>query len=152
MNPQSLAEVEITFGGAVPVFPVRELPASIDYYVNVLGFAVNWQTLGTFASLSRDRCILFLCVGDQGNPGAWAWIGVKDVELLFAQYQSRGAHIRQPPTNFSWACEIQIADPDGNILRFGSDPKPDQPFGPWLDMRGTLWNLSAAGEWTRAGN
>jgi hypothetical protein len=33
-----------------------------------------------------------------------------------------------PPTNFSWAYEFRIADPDGHVLRFGSDPLRDQPF------------------------
>jgi hypothetical protein len=35
---------------------------------------------------------------------------------------------------------MQVADPDGNVLRVGSDPRPDQPFGPWLDMEGRLWD------------
>ena len=35
----------------------------------------------------------------------------------------RGAPIRLPPTNFSWALEIQVEDPDGNVLRFGSEPR-----------------------------
>ena len=28
-----------------------------------------------------------------------------------------------PPTNFPWALEMQIEDPDGNVLRFGSEPE-----------------------------
>ncbi len=137
------------FGSATPVLRVRHLAASIGYYVEKLGFELDWEGPGRFASVSRGRCCLFLAEGDQGNPGAWAWIGVSDVDQLHAEYQATGASIRQAPTNFSWACEIQVSDPDGNILRFGSGPKPDQPFGPWLDMDGALWGLTAAGEWSR---
>jgi hypothetical protein len=25
--------------------------------------------------------------------------------------------------NFPWACEMRVGDPDGHVLRFGSDPK-----------------------------
>lgn len=152
MSKTPAAEAEMTFGTATPIFRVRNLAASVEYYVNVLGFEINWQDPGVFASVSRGSCRLFLCEGDQGNPGAWAWIGVGEVESLFVQYQGAGALIRQPPTNFPWAREIQVADPDGNILRFGCDPQPDQPFGPWLDMRGVRWDWSGKGQWTRAGN
>jgi hypothetical protein len=35
--------------------------------------------------------------------------------------------IRLKPTNFAWAYEMQVEDPDGRVLRFGSDPKGDRP-------------------------
>ncbi len=35
----------------------------------------------------------------------------------------RGVGIRLPPTNYSWALEMQVEDPDGNVLRLGSEPK-----------------------------
>ncbi|MGH7452221.1 MAG: hypothetical protein ACRENG_12815 [bacterium] len=44
---------------------------------------------------------------------------------------------------------MQIEDLDGNVLRFGSEPKTDQPFGEWLDMHGDHWVMSPAGGWTR---
>ena len=72
---------------------------------------------------------------------------VNDVDQLHAEYRRSGAIVRQPPTNFSWACEMQVADPDGNVLRIGSDPKSNQPFGPWLDMEGRLWEMNAEGNW-----
>ena len=36
--------------------------------------------------------------------------------------------IRLPPTNYFWALEMHTEDPDGNVLRLGSDPLSDQPF------------------------
>ena len=132
-NPPSL-----TLGGATPIFRVASLRASIGYYVNALGFKVNWDA-GGFASVSRDRCCLFLCEGDQGHTGTWTWIGVNDTESLAAEFRQSGATIRHPPTNYAWAYEMQVEDPDGNVLRFGSDPKKDEPFGPFLDMHGRLW-------------
>ncbi len=132
-----------TFGGAAPIFCVASVRASIEYYVNALGFKVNWDA-GGFASVSRDRCCIFLCEEDQGHPGAWTWIGVSDAESLAAEFRERGAKIRHPPTNYPWAYEMQVEDPDGNVLRFGSDPKKDEPFGPFLDMHGRLWPPSQA--------
>ena len=137
------------FEGVTPILRVKDMQASIEHYVQVLGFKVDWQSPG-FASVSRDRCHIFLCEGDQGNPGAWVWIGVGDCQLLFAEYSANGAKVRHPPTNYPWAYEMQIEDPDGNVLRFGSEAKADEPVGRWRDMRGDLWVMSAAGKWTRA--
>jgi catechol 2,3-dioxygenase-like lactoylglutathione lyase family enzyme len=147
---QSPRKSAVVVEGVTPILAVRSLPASIDYYVSVLGFQVDWHQPGIMASVSRDRCGIFLCEGDQGNPGTWVWIGVEDTELLFEDYRIKGAKVRHPPTNYPWAYEMQIEDPDGHVLRFGSEPKTDRPCGEWLDMRGDLWVMPASGDWTRA--
>jgi catechol 2,3-dioxygenase-like lactoylglutathione lyase family enzyme len=141
-------DAAVKFEGGNPIFRVRSLPASLDYYVRVLGFKLDFETPG-FASVSRGRFHLFLCEGDQGNPGSWVWIGVSDADALFEEYRASGANIRHPPTNYSWAFEMQVEDLDGNVLRLGSEPKPDQLFGEWLDMRGDTWAPSPDGGWTR---
>ena len=133
-----------TFEGAIPIFCVGSLSISVDYYINALGFMLDWDGPG-FASVSRGPCHIFLCENDQGHPGAWTWIGVSDADSLATEYAENGAKIRHPPTNYPWAYEMQVADPDGNVLRFGSDTKKDEPFGPFLDMHGRLWPPSEAG-------
>jgi len=37
--------------------------------------------------------------------------------------KERGVSIRLEPTNYLWALEMHVEDPDGNVLRFGSEPK-----------------------------
>ena len=103
----------------------------------------------SFASVSRGGCRIMLCEGDQGHPGTWVWIGVGDADQLFAEYKAKGAKIRHPPTNYEWAYEMQAEDPDGNILRLGSDPKECEPIGPWVDMHGTRWERLPDGAWKR---
>jgi catechol 2,3-dioxygenase-like lactoylglutathione lyase family enzyme len=139
----------IAFEGATPILRVRDLAASLDFYMKVLGFALDFQDPGIFASVSRGRCRIFLCEGDQGNPGTWVWIGVGDVDPLFEDYSAKGAAIRHPPTNYPWAYEMQVEDPDSHVLRFGAEPRKDQPFGEWLDMRGVRWTKSASGQTMR---
>lgn len=137
-----------TFGGAAPIFRVARLAASLEYYVTVLGFNIDWEQAG-IASISRDRCCLFLSQGDQGHPGGWTWIGVGDAEAVFEELRAKGARVRHPPTNYSWALEMQIEDLDGNVLRLGSGPRTGEPVGEWLDMQGEAWVQSADGDWTR---
>jgi len=129
----------VEFGGVTPVFCVRDLRTSLDYYTGVLGFEVDFSMGDFFASVSRGRCHIFLCVGDQGNPPAWIWVAVGDAEALYDELIAKGAPIRHPPTNYPWAYEMQVEDPDGNVLRLGSDEKEDAPRGPWFDMHGVRW-------------
>jgi len=133
----------IEFGGVTPILRVNDVAASVAYYVQKLGFKVNWgypeEGKSFFASVERGRCCLFLCAGDQGHPGSWVWIDGKDVEALHREFVATGATIRNPPTNYEWALEMQVEDLDGNILRFGSDPKKGEPSGSWLDMNGDRW-------------
>ena len=135
------------FGGVTPVLRVRDAAASRDYYVQALGFKVNFET-EDFVSVSRGRCCLFLCEGDQGHAGGWVWIGVEAIEPLFEEYRAAGAKVRHAPTNYWWAYEMQIEDIDRNVLRMGAEPKDGVPMGEWLDARGEVW-VKAAGEWTR---
>lgn len=146
-----MAAGPVEFEGVTPILRVKDLAASIEYYVGVLGFKLDWQGPGTFASVSRGRCTIFLCEGDQGHPGGWVWVGVGDAGALFEDYRSRGARVRHPPTNYEWSYEMQVEDLDGNVLRFGSEPKEDQPFGQWLDMHGQQWIKSPDGGWARVG-
>ncbi len=139
----------INFHPAAPIFCVANLDASVDYYVRVLGFTVDWEYPRLIASVSRGGCCVFLSEGDQGRPGAWAWVGVGDAGALFEEYRGTSAKIRNPPTNYAWAYEMQVEDLDGNVLRLGSDRKPDLPLGPWRDMSGQLWIPQPDGGWVR---
>ena len=119
------------FHGAIPILKVRDLQTSLDHYVKSLGFKVDWNSPG-MASVSREDASLMLCEGRQGNPWTWVWIGVGDAAALFTEYSSSGASIRLAPTNYPWAYEIHVQDPDGHVLRFGSEPREDQPFSEWV--------------------
>jgi predicted enzyme related to lactoylglutathione lyase len=139
MSSTELARTSVaSFEKVSPILRVVHLPASIDYYVRVLGFAIDWQG-PYFASVSRGQCHIFLSQGDQGQPGAWVWIGVEDVDALLEEYQRRGAKIRHMPTNYVWAYEMQVEDLDGNVLRLGSDSQKNEPMGEWLDMHRQRW-------------
>jgi catechol 2,3-dioxygenase-like lactoylglutathione lyase family enzyme len=141
--------VAAAFEGITPIFSVRDLSVSIDYYVRVLGFVLDWEGPGGFASVSRGGCAIFLAEGDQGHPGGWVWIGVGDVDALFKEFNRPDVRVRQAPTNFDWAYEMQVEDPDGNVIRFGSEPKAGLPPGDWIDMRGDHWQKSQDGRWMR---
>ncbi|PYP13174.1 MAG: bleomycin resistance family protein, partial [Gemmatimonadetes bacterium] len=51
-----------------------------------------------------------------------------DVDALFEEYRTKAARIRLTPRNYPWAYEMHVEDPDGHVLRFGSEPRTDLPF------------------------
>ena len=113
----------------IPILRVQSVAASVAFYVRSLGFRVDWEgENNAAASVSRDGFSIMFVDKAQGNAGTWVWIGVEDVEQLFGEFQSRGVTFRRTPTNFEWAYEMSIVDPDGHVLRFGSDPKSDRPI------------------------
>ena len=130
--PEASIPPAVRFDGSVPILRVRSLQASLEYYTKVLGFKVDWGHESVMASVGRDRAHIMLCQGDQGNPGTWVWVGVDDAEALFHEYSASGATIRLAPTNYPWALEIHVTDPDGHVLRLGSDPREDRPFDDWV--------------------
>jgi uncharacterized glyoxalase superfamily protein PhnB len=77
------------------------------------------------ASVSRDGKAIMLCQQGQGQAGTRIWIGVEDIEPLYRQYAAGGVRFQQPPTSYPWAYEMRVEDPDGHVLRFGSEPRPD---------------------------
>lgn len=100
---------------------------SLHYYVNVLGFTNAEWGGDEFTHVSRDNAGIYLSEGDQGQPGTWVWIGVEDVACLFEEYTKSGAEILHAPINYPWAYEMKVKDPDGHVLRFGSEPREDIP-------------------------
>jgi len=143
----------VELGKVTPILRVADLDASVDYYTRVLGFTLNWRDDdgNSFASVTRGHCNLFLSVGDQGHPGSWVWIAASDADALCEELIANGAKVRHPPANYPWGSrELHVEDPDGNVLRLGSDNRPGEPFGDWLDMRGIRWKRLPGGGWTRA--
>jgi catechol 2,3-dioxygenase-like lactoylglutathione lyase family enzyme len=126
-NSKAASAAKIGVECIIPILRVNNLATSIRFYVDVLGFKVDWgcEDESSFASVSRDRRAIMLAQGEQGQPGTWLWIGVEDIEPLFTEYKTKGVKFREPPTNYPWAYEMKLEDPDGHVLRFGSDPKTD---------------------------
>jgi catechol 2,3-dioxygenase-like lactoylglutathione lyase family enzyme len=115
--------VTVHFENAQPILRVDDMAASLRFYVGKLGFTnASWGN-DDFSCITRGGSVMYLCRGAQGRGGARVWIGVDDAEKLHDELKTLSVAIRGPLTNHSWALEFQVEDPDGNVLRFGSDPK-----------------------------
>lgn len=114
----------VKFDCLTPILNVSAMPASLDYYRDVLGFEIAWEWGDPtgFACVKRDGVELFLCENAQGQGSSWISIFVDNVDQLHEEYIASGATIRQPPTNFPWGVrEMNVSDPDGHCFRMGSE-------------------------------
>jgi SOS-response transcriptional repressor LexA len=113
-----------------PILNVANLTVSRNYYVNVLGFTeTGVGELNRYVAMRRDGAVLYLNQQNQASRGTWVWIGFDgNISALYKEFKTKGAIIRLTPTNYSWAMEMHVEDPDGHVLRFGTDPNIDERY------------------------
>ena len=109
------------------VLTVSDLPASLAYYREKLGFEVAFQygTPAFYAGLFSGKIRLHLIAADHAPrpPGHGAVaIDVDDVDALHAELAKRGARILKPPANQAYGLrDFDVADLDGNMLFFATE-------------------------------
>lgn len=115
--------------GIQSILRVNDMAVSRAFYIGLLGFTEDDWGTNDFTSIHKDAASIYLCRGGQGCPGTWLWVGFDgDMDALHNYLLANGVVIHLAPTNFSWALEMQVQDPDGHILRFGKEPDYDKPF------------------------
>ena len=104
-----------------PIFPVRDLDASLNHYRR-LGFSVR-EYQGVYGMANRDGVELHLgTVPDSSSEisrhSAYLW--VDDSDALAQEWLTVGAKVHMPEDTEWGQHEGAVVDPDGNVLRFGS--------------------------------
>jgi hypothetical protein len=107
---------------------VHDLAGSTDYFVNVLGFAKDWDDPGNRQAVVRGsvRVMLGACL-DALLPAAIAdhnyfgFIWTDDVDQLHREFFLRGADILFDPVDRSWGWrEMGVAKPEGHRMMFAT--------------------------------
>lgn len=107
----------------VPTLRITDQAASFAFYVDGLGFQVDWEHrfepgFPVFMQISREEMVLFLTehTGDC-SFGALVHLYVPDVDAWFAEFRSRGVPIQEPPNEgLPGLRSMMIVDPDGNKI------------------------------------
>jgi catechol 2,3-dioxygenase-like lactoylglutathione lyase family enzyme len=115
----------------VPQFRITDAQQSIPFYVDGLGFEIDWQHqyepgFPLFMQLTRAGQTIFLTehAGDCQVGGA-AYFVVPDVDACYAAFVAGGVTLTERPANTPWGTrEMVITDPDGNRLRFANPVAP----------------------------
>jgi uncharacterized glyoxalase superfamily protein PhnB len=123
------------FPAAVPEISATNVDSAAAYYVNSLGFTIDWgDDLGGIAGISRGDCRLFLTNrsfreqhGNLGSIVFWLNLNSKtEVDALYAEWKTAGAKIVSEPEDKPWKLrEFIAADLDGNQIRVFYDFRLD---------------------------
>ena len=111
-----------------PQFLVDDLARSIEYYCRCLGFELDFNYEGFYASVSRDGCAIHLkaapkTVADRAHRKQHehldAFVALSNVAALHDELRSRGALVTKPLEDRPWSArDFYVEDPDGYILCF----------------------------------
>jgi len=118
----------MSFGKTTPILRIFDEAKAKEFYVDFLGFKVDWQHrfeegLPLYMQISKDACVIHLSEhhGDC-SPGAALRIETDELEefhklLLAKQYR----YARPGTQDTPWGTrEMSVADPFGNRLTFTS--------------------------------
>lgn len=113
-------------GPAVPVFRIHDEALAREFYLDYLGFAIEWQHrfepgMPLYARVRRADTVLDLSEhhGD-GTPGSVTWVPIRDAQILLAEFSERPHRRLRPAIEYDapGGPTIEVTDPFGNVIRF----------------------------------
>lgn len=123
-------------GGNVPVLRSFDESATRAFYVDYLGYDVEWEHrfepgIPLYMRLRRSGSVLDLSEhhGD-GTPGSVVWIPVRDARVFQRELKNTGHHTARPGVDRDapGGPTVTVIDPASNILRFCQPEYPDEHF------------------------
>jgi uncharacterized glyoxalase superfamily protein PhnB len=102
-----------------PELPATNLCASIEYYVECLGFSLAVQ-MKDYAIVERDGVAIHIFEdARQEHSAVGVHLFTPDIDDLSAEFEGRGAKIVQPIETKPWGNrEFRVMDACGNLLKF----------------------------------
>ncbi len=122
----------IQFQRTVPVFRIFALDKAKEFYLDFLGFKVDWETGfepggPVYMQISRGELTFHLSehFGD-ATPGSTAYVYTTGVEELHQNLSAKKyRHMRPGLQRQEWGMtEVCVTDPFGNHIRFGERTAP----------------------------
>jgi catechol 2,3-dioxygenase-like lactoylglutathione lyase family enzyme len=108
------------------VLAVKDLQASVNFYIEKLGFTTDWAHEG-WHQLSRNGIVVMLgeCADDRSafetrNHSYFAYIVVTGIDDLFREFFDKGVDLLSHPADKPWGLrEFGIRTIDGHRMMFG---------------------------------
>lgn len=121
-------EQQVAFERANPVLMSGDYGRSRAFYADKLGFTIIEEggDPAQFGIFRRGTAQLFIDGWHGGQPAiptCWdAYIHVTDVTALAKELEAAGVALSQPVHTTGYGMtELEITDPDGNVICFGCD-------------------------------
>ncbi len=110
---------------AIPIIRSFDEGQAQDFYLDYLGFSVDWQhrhadDLPLYMQVSRSECLLHIS-GHHGDatPGGRSFIRIEGIEAFHQELKSKAYRNLNPGLDRQpWGLEVNLTDPFGNRLTF----------------------------------
>ncbi|WPN97436.1 glyoxalase superfamily protein [Pseudomonas sp. MUP55] len=121
----------MSLGNVTPILRIFDEAKALEFYVDFLGFKVDWQhrfeaNFPLYLQVSLGQCVLHLSEhhGD-ASPGAAVRIQAQGVDAYQQQLQAKDYRYAKPGVEETpWGSrEMSIKDPFGNRLVFVEEGK-----------------------------
>lgn len=112
---------------SIPVLRVSDYPRARAFWTDVLGFELAEEAgdpVAGFGILSSGRATVFLSAwdGPEAPYERWrAYFHTTDLGAVAARLHDAGVSFKGPTRTQYEMDEIEVADPDGNVVCFGQD-------------------------------
>ena len=118
-------------GRIAPQFFTTDLPATLAYYKDKLGFDClgTWHDPPVYAIVARDEQAIHFRLAEPptANPDKYveelldAYLSIEDADALYAEYAAQGVEFTRGLANMPWhSREFVVKDCDGRLLAFGA--------------------------------
>ena len=116
----------MSFGKTTPILRIFDEATAKEFYVDFLGFKVDWEhrfefDLPLYMQVSKDGCVLHLSEHhDDCTPGAAIRIEASDLDSFHAELASKRYRYARPGIEkMAWGTrDMSVKDPFGNRLTF----------------------------------
>ena len=111
-----------TLTHAAPILASSDIPRTVEFYRERLGFAEVYVDPGAWGIVARDGVQIHFwhCTDRNIAENTACRIYVRGVDALYAEIEPHGiVHPNAPLATKSWgAREFGVVDPDGNLITF----------------------------------
>jgi catechol 2,3-dioxygenase-like lactoylglutathione lyase family enzyme len=111
---------------AVPIIRIFSEDKAREFYVDFLGFSVDWEhrfgdNFPLYAQVRRSDLVLHLSEhhGD-ATPGSTIFVSVREIDALHSELKAKDYKYAKPGgvDALPWGKVLEVADPFGNRIRF----------------------------------
>lgn len=112
-----------------PLLLVTNLERAIQFYMEQLGFTLDFRYEDFYAGMEKDGHPVHLKMVDavagedflrRNDEDVCLLFSVDDIAELFREISAKPINIVQPLREMPYGMEFYIADPDGNLIAFMS--------------------------------
>ena len=117
----------MTLTSAIPVLRSRDYPQARAFWTETMGFSIAEEggEPPRFGIFHKDKATVFVDAWNGADPaphdGWCAYFHCDDVDALARDLAAKGQPVNGPRDTVYGMREIDLRDPDGNLLCFGED-------------------------------